>query len=523
MGTVFTVSTAFELQRMDMALTRDLMGGTAAMIRAGEKYIPRSRRHETEEEFQSRLNRTVLLNAYKRTVRFLRGQVFKKPVVIEEAKKGDIITQEQLDWFKAWSEDVNLRGNNLTDWSGTVFEAGINDGVTFCLVDYSKVPTMTGDDGGLYYLDADGQYKLKTEQADRENGWRPYFVHVPASQVIDCHVDTLNGIQVVTHFRYIEEYDVQKDEWETERRQRIRVFTPGAFQTWENTSDGASDFMLNEAMSGEMKDENGKPLPFVPVCIFMPGERRTACTAEPALQDLAELNKRHWQATSAQAELMEFVRRPVWFGRQLGENDNGDPVVFGAGTLINASSDQADLKSLGVDGGSVQAGRDELHDLEGQMALYGLQLLQPDSGTSVTATEVSQDTEESVSTLQDWALRYQDFLENCFAMTGKWKGWEDGPSIKVNTELTKIVNIELLAKLQQAGVMSKVTLLELLKRAGMLPDDFDAEEELDRIEQENRTASGASGTLDLASLLNHDRFRMKTPENGTEGQRTNEI
>lgn len=423
MATVSTISKEFTLQREDMSLTRDLLGGTKAMVRAAERYIPKSRRFETIQEYESRLKRTILFNAYKRTVRFLRGQVFKKPVVLEDVKPGDLITQEQKDWFNEWIEDVNLQGNNLNEWSGIVFESGVNDGVTFCIVDYSTVPTLTKEDGSLYYLDKNGQYQLKTKQADQENGWRPYLVHVPAGQVIDCHVDVLNGVQIITHFRYVEDYVIQKDEWETERRQRIRVFTPGRYQCWENSADGADDYILNESMSGEMKDENGNLLRFVPVCIFMPGEKRTPCTAEPALQDLAELNKRHWQATSAQSELMEFVRRPVWFGRQLGESENGEPILFGAGTLINATSDQADLKSLGIDSGSIQAGREELRDLESQMAMYGLQLLQPSNGLySVTATEVNQDTEESVSTLQDWALRYQNFLENCLKFVGIWKG-----------------------------------------------------------------------------------------------------
>ena len=131
MALVSTVSDAMLLQRRDMTLTHDLMGGTEAMIRAGERYLPMSSRNEKPKEYQSRLQRTVLLNAYKRTVRFCRGQVFKKPVVIEDRKPEDLITQEQVDWFKAWSEDVNRSGDNLNDWSGAVFEAGINDGVTF--------------------------------------------------------------------------------------------------------------------------------------------------------------------------------------------------------------------------------------------------------------------------------------------------------------------------------------------------------------------------------------------------------
>lgn len=507
MALVSTVSDSMLLQRRDMQLTHDLMGGTEAMIRAGERYLPKSNRQETEKEYMSRLHRTVLLNAYKRTVRFCRGQVFRKPVVIEDHKPDDAITQEQVDWFKSWSEDVNREGANLNEWSGNVFEAGLNDGVTFCLVDYSAIETITDEGGKVKYRSENGEYLLKTLEADKENGWGAYLIHVPANRVIDCRLDNVGGVQRCVHFRYMEDFFIENEEWKQERRQRIRVFLPGRFEIYENSADLSDAFeKVNE---GVLKDENGAPLPYVPLSIFMPGDKRTAVTAEPALQDLAQLNKRHWQATSAQAELMEFARRPVWFGRSLGNGD--EPIVFGPGVVVNCSSDYASLQNLGVDPASVGAGRQELQDLEGQMAMYGLQLLQPNNGGAVTATEINQDTEESVSTLQDWALRFQNFLENVLRDVALWKAYEDGPSVKVNTELTRALNTQLLMTLQQNGVLSKRSLLDLLIRAGILPDDFDVDAEPDRIAQELNSQAGPSGTLNLSNILSQGR-KQNTPE-----------
>ena len=501
MALVSTVSDEFLLQRRDMQLTHDLMGGTEAMIRAGERYLPKAHSGETDKDYVSRLTRTILLNAYKRTVRFCRGQVFKKPVVIEDRKPEDFITQELVDWFKTWSEDVNREGDNLQDWGGDVFESGLNNGVTFCLVDYSAVDTVTDESGNIRYRDQNGEYQLKTQEADKENGWGPYLIHVPAGRVIDCRLDKIGGVQRCVHFRYMEDWYEETEDWKQERRQRIRVFIPGKYEIWENSTDMSEDF--TQKTVGELKDERGQLLPYVPVSIFMPGDKRTAVTAEPALQDLAQLNKRHWQATSAQAELMEFVRRPVWFGRSLGDGDK--PLVFGPGVVVNCSSDYATLQNMGIDSGSVAAGRQELQDLEGQMAMYGLQLLQPNNGGAVTATEVNQDTEESISTLQDWALRFQNFLENILRDVALWKAEEDGPSVKVNTELTRMVSSQLLLTLQQNGVLSKRTLLDLLIRAGILPDDFDTDAEPDRIAQELNSASGPSGPLNLADLVNRGR------------------
>lgn len=71
--------------------------------------------------------------------------------------------------FRAFSEDVDRQGHNLTVWSRGVFEHGLNDGVTFCLVDYDNI-VIRNVDGRPEYRRADGTWEAKTEAADRNNG-----------------------------------------------------------------------------------------------------------------------------------------------------------------------------------------------------------------------------------------------------------------------------------------------------------------------------------------------------------------
>lgn len=495
MAEVYDISTAFELQREDMQLTEDIMGGTKAMVRAGESYLPKAE-GESSVEWRRRVSRTVLFNAYKKTVRFCRGQVFQKPVAIPEPDKGSPVTSEQLVWYRSFSEDVDKQGHNITVWGGSTFEDGINAGVTFCLVDYSRVETRDTE-GGREYLDNDGEWKPLTRAVEDEKDWSPYFVHVRAKQVIDCQTEWHGGKAVVSHFRYVEDVDVTSEEWAQTRIQRIRCFWPGRYQTYENSQDGGTDFEL--VSEGELRDTQGNILSIVPVAWFMPGEPRTLVTAEPAMQDLAELNKRHWQATSDQYEMMEFVRRPVWLGRGMG-NDPDNEIQFGAGRLICTSLPEADLFSRGVDAGSVEAGRQELQDLESQMALFGLQLLQPKTGT-ITATEAARDTQESNSTLQGWALSFQDFLENCLKLVALWRGEEDGPSVVVNTDFAKPIDKSFLLEVYRAGALSKAALLEQVKKAGDLSDDLDIQAELDQQAQELSTSRAGSSSGGLSRLL----------------------
>mgnify|MGYP000103934786 CR=1 FL=1 len=489
---VDTISEAFALQHEDMRLTHDLMGGTKAMLAAGERYIPR----EDGEEMASwniRLHRTVLFNVYKRTLRYLGGRAFEKPVVLgedaEDARYNDFV------------EDVDKQGHNLSVWSRHVFEEGLNDGVTFCVIDYSDVKTRRMNGATQYQL-PDGTWADKTEAADRANGWGPYFIHVDARQVLDARMEWRSGKPIVTHFRYQETLEQPNGKWNTGAYQQIRAFFyddagRAAWQVWSNQDEDG------DTAEFTMRDEGFFSIGVIPVVWFMPGEKRTPMTAEPALIDLAQLNKRHWQATSSQFEMMEYVRRPVWFGRRLGTRNTqtGEmKIVFGAGILCNADDDNAMLQSLGIDAGSVAAGRQELQDLENSMALYGLQLLQPKTG-AITATESLRDAEENNSTLKAWALQFQDFLENCMRLVAKWWGQDDGPSVKVNTDFANAMDASFLLEMFRAQVISAQTFLELVKNMGILPDDFAVDDEAAKIAGGLMVNGGPGGVAGLAQRL----------------------
>ncbi|WP_297849103.1 DUF4055 domain-containing protein [uncultured Desulfovibrio sp.] len=469
---VDSISDAFTLQREDMALPHDLMGGTKAMLRAGQRYIPQEY-GEDRQDWQIRLNRTILFNVYKRTLRYLSGRVFEKPVVLGEDVKDSR--------FEEFIENVDRLGRNLTVWGRHVFETGLNDGVTFCVVDFNSVNTRRVD-GKMQYQREDGSWADKTEAADRENGWGPYFIHVEAGRVLDARLEWKNDQPRITHFRYIETVEEQDGKWGTRTYERIRAFyldenKHAHWELWNNSSkNGGTDSWTPEAKGVFSAG-------VLPVVVFIPGEKRTPLTAEPALIDLAQLNKRHWQATCAQYELMEYVRRPPWFGRNLGEFDadtGREKVIFGAGKLCHSKNPDAVLQSVGVDAGSVAAGRQELEDLENRMAIYGLQLLQPKTGV-ITATESQRDAEENNSTLKAWALQFQDFLENCMALTAKWWKLPDGPSVKVNTEFANAFDASFLMEMYRAQVISGQTLLALVKNMGILPDDFNVEDEAAKI------------------------------------------
>lgn len=488
---VDTVSAAFGQQRIDMQLCHDLMGGTPAMLRAGQSYIP-IENGEDQESWQIRVNRTILFNIYKRTLRYLCGRVFEKQVSL-----GDDVADER---FQEFTEDVDRLGHNLTIWSRHAFEAGLNDGVTFCLVDFSDVKTRKTENGVPQYQRPDGTWADKTEAADRDNRWGPYFIHVTADQILDARLQWIDGNPRITHFRYIQTLERPNGQWGTSTYQQIRAFYIGEdkrvhYEVWENKQEDGG--------TGSYKNvyENVLSISVIPVAWFMPGEKRGDLVAEPALIDLAYLNKRHWQATSGQYQLMEMVRRPVYFGRSLGIRDEETgkvKIIFGPGKLCVCDDPSATLQSIGVDAASVEAGRQELLDLEDRMAIYGLQLLQPKTG-AITATESLQDSQENNSTLKAWALQFQDFLENCFALVGRWWGYDDGPSVVVNTDFANAIDPQVYLELYRAGVLSGETVLQLYKDMGFFDDEFVVEDEAAKIA--NGLMANGTGARTLTEIM----------------------
>lgn len=498
-ATVDTPTAAFVLQARDSKPSRDLMGGTEAMRRAGGLYIPREA-GESEERHKSRIVRTVLRNVFKQTVQYDRGQVFAKEVALDNTD--DVLSNEQMDFFEQWKENVDQRGANLTTWAGDTFQQGLVDGVTFCFVDFPNIE-MQNMNGVLMYRSNAGEWRQRTQAADRQEGWQPYLVHVPACQVLDCRAEWQGSKRIITHFRYWEEVTENDpaNVWGQDVVQYIHAYWLDRWELWRR-GEQETEFTL--AGQGSLS------LDEIPLAVFMPGDKRTEFTAQPALADLAWLNVRHWQATCEQCDLMSFVRRPPWYVTGI-EPDNVDEQgqttarPFGPGHVVYLPQGGM-IGSACVAPGSVEAGRSELKDIEEAMATYGLQILQRPGFASATATQVNRESRENNSQLKNWALGFQDFLENCLRFVALWQGYPDGPSAKVNDEFAANANVDYLLQLHDKGLVSKETLSVLMKRSGVLPDDFDFEDETARLARDTANTANAG-----QSFLNRLSDRLRNP------------
>jgi hypothetical protein len=446
-----------------LELPNALMGGTEEMKAKGETFLPKEP-EESQQAYEVRLSRTYLLNAFRRTVLYLSGQIFSKPVVIQDDNPVEI---------KDLAENIDLENNNLAVFAKKVFEAGLVDGITFVLIDYPP------SEAGL------------TKEEEKARDLRPYWVHIPSSNLIGWKTDKYNGKTRLTQIRIKESVTKNKGKYGTEKVARIRVINLGSYEVYEDITEGnEKDWKLVESNTTTFTEE-------IPLAIYRPGDKITFMTSIPCLEDLAALNLAHYQSQSDQANILHYARIPILFGKMLAEDPT--KIAIGPNRMIHSMKEDSDLRFVEHSGAAIGAGRESLDDLENRMALYGLQLLMPKTGR-VTATEKALNSGENDCTLKTYGLIFQDFLEQCIVYTCQWlKSDKPAGSVIVNLQfrLLQSADADVLIKAKVANILPRHAVLQEFLYRGIINEDSDLDQIEDWLAEEeaNAVSSALQGTF----------------------------
>ena len=441
---------------------RALMGGTAAMRKAGETYLPKFEA-ESREAYEARRDSSWLFNGYRKTVRDMVGRVFDKPVELDASAPAQI---------EGWAKNIDMQGRDLSTFLRAVFEDAISGcGISYIMVD---APPRNGT--------------VTRAQAQAAN-MRPYMVHLTVEDVLGWQARTINNVMTLTQIRIMESVTEPdpEDEFKQEQVSQIRVLdlVERGVQTRLYRKTGKNDQwqLYDEPTIAQGVDE----ITVVPVYV----NRTSFFAGEPLLDDLADVNIAHWQSQSDQRNILHFARVPILFGS--GRSDE-EPMQISAGMAVTALDPQADLKWVEHSGQAIGAGRQDLKDLEFQMETHGLQLLVSRPGAQ-SATGEALDAAKETSTLSMTADQLQDAAERALQWMGLYGAVEVGEgAVVVNKDFG--VNMmgaqEMTAMLSavNTGNMSRATFLGEMKRRGMIRADLDVAEEMERIEDESGDLMG---------------------------------
>ena len=187
---------------------------------------------------------------------------------------------------------------------------------------------------------------------------------------------------------------LKKDQWRLYRRQEKPP------QKWETVRQGKHDF-------------DGVPV------ITIYANQIGWMISRPPLIDLAWLNLAHWQSSSDQRHILHVARVPLLFGRALQVEQQD--IEIGPNRLILADDPAADLKFVEHSGAAIEAGRQDLIDLEDRMALMGFDMLSR-STTPITATARQLDSMQNHAALSALVTQIEQGIEQLFQLAAQAEG-----------------------------------------------------------------------------------------------------
>lgn len=449
-----------EKMRSATVLHRNLAGGTKAMREAGQTHLPKFPAEE-REDYDSRLARSFLYGGYTDTIEKMIGRVFAKPVTLKT--EGDA---EVTGDFDEWAKDVDLEGQNLNNFAMQVLEDGMQTGISFILVD---APRREGD---------------VTRTQAQAMGLRPYLVHLTIEQILGWKVTKVANRSVLSQLRISETIKVPdtEDEFNEKEIEQVRVLTVVEAQVSVRIFRKSQD----KTMWMEVSEEAYFiPVPEIRLVPFY--TKRTAfLQAKPPLTALAEANEEHWQSASDQRNILHVARVPTLCikGMMPGENDDKFEFAIGSSKAIELDL-EGSAEWVEHSGAAIDAGRQDIMDIEARMQALGLQLIARRTDGGATGAAIDDTKETSI--LLKWAEALEDTLTTALMWMGDFAN-QAAPVATVFKDLTigAFTEGELreLREARRAGDISQQTYLNELKRRGMLHDSVEVEDEIERTEEE---------------------------------------
>lgn len=465
-------------------------GGTEAM-RAARKYLPQFPMEE-DAVYDQRLAVSTFFPAYRDTLDGLTGTVFRKPIQLSQSVPQAIA----LDL-----ENIDNAGTHYEVFSQRVFRAGVHHGAVYVLVDMPQEPEVE-------ILDAAHAHAIN---------FRPFAQMYSGDELANVpRYVIINGAPVLQQIVFKEE-SVRLDGFGESCADRYRVWTLPVYQDARENYHrlGNAEWQIWEKQEAQgtkevvflLIDEGVSPLADIPVAAF----NANPCLTEPmesegpVFIDLANLNIKLYQMESDHESNLHLCT-PIPYDVNLRQDGEGDPglqqkFAWGAGIWVH--TDVGGSMGYAEPNGTGLAQREAwIKGIKQQLIELGLALAQEGSqqGGAMTATEAMLKGGTRASRLTQLARAFQDCFEQVLVFWAQWKGLHTG--VAGETEITLGVkdadlvissqDVSAFATMQTAGQLSLKTLWAIIGRGGILPDDFDAEQELKNIADEKKMMAEAN-------------------------------
>jgi hypothetical protein len=450
-GSVVSAPTALSaVQRALWRQVDSLWSGTAGMRLAGTLFLPQQP-NETLDNYKRRLARSTLHNYYKSSIQSAVGKVFAEDIHIEDPTLS-------LDLICA---DVDSQGRNISQFAKEVLENAINHGVSFILIDHTRVPE-----------------DFENLAAQQDSGARPYWVGIPATKVLDARSGDFGGAQRLCYFRYEEiVWEPSADGFSGAQFRQVRIFkhdvgTNVMFAVYREV-DGKQWELVD---SGEIVGLDA--IPVVPVYT----NRMGFFMGRPPLQDLADVNVQHWQCSSDYQNSVHVATIPFLLTKglqaQMDADGNLKQLTVDVNAGVVATDPNATVEWIEVSGAALSAARANLDSLTSEMEKLGTTLCSSTPG-GITATEHSVNAAETNSVIKNWALSLQDAINGALYFTSQYIGEPYTSMAKVNIDFAQDfasdTTMQNVLDMHVAGIIDAEVVIAEAKRRNVLDHNADIE------------------------------------------------
>lgn len=484
-------STDYKAMKDDWRQIADIRAGARAVRARGTTYLPQYEK-ETTASYKRRLAYTPWRPLFVDALRNLCSKPFTQKVSVNEDAsediQGKIVDQKTRKRQGGFVDDVDGQGNHLHVFARDTFTNGVAMGLAAILVDY---PTMAP---GLTVAD------------EKAAGARPYWVQVPAQNIIALYTKVVGGRIVVSHIR-IKECVVERSGFEEVERNQIRVLelddqNRPVWQLWELQKKQGEKAAWVKIADGQIT------LPEIPVALFFTGERSGNYRVKPPLVDLAVMQIEIYRSLSRKDEIFTYAGSPMLKavglnppaatpildenGNQTGETP-APQLEVGPKTILFAppvmEGTQPDWDFIQPDAQNLKAVGEDIDAVTKEFNRLALQPTMPGSGT-ITATASAIDAAKSHSAIEAWANGLADTLNQAFKFTMEWMKKADTVTVNVHTDFGVDVQgteeAKVIGDAEKRGVISKKTEREELSRRGILGPNFSEDQEEQRLAEEQQ-------------------------------------
>lgn len=354
--------------------------------------------------------------------------------------------------------------------------AALRDGHTFIYVTYPK------RDPGII-----------TEADFQRSGRRPYWVHYEALDVLRTKVDYSGTFPRIT-LAVLQEWHTEDSEKGEVRIPRYRILRPGSWELVEERIEknarGQEERVFYLIESGQTT------LPIVPLVPIYGGLSEGFLKSKPPLKAMADLNLSHYKLKSDHLRKIHLCCLPLLEVKDSLRDDDDDVIV--SPNVVQIIRDPGgSIQWREPLATSIEQSRLEIQQLEATMDFLSASYLQNPSDRQSATASLYQAVELEAS-LETSAYEITQGIKEALAVHAQYCRVPDGGAIALDTDIIQNTGRDsqlliAITNLAMRDLVSKRTLLEVLKRADYLPDDLDVNAELRSIGEQIQVKMGAGG------------------------------